>query len=49
MTVKAKKRGELRNFRLVVIASSALTVLFLVWVVLGVGGSRVTELTWSGG
>ena len=45
MTVKAKKRGELRNFRLVVVASSALTVLFLVWVVLGVGGSRVTELT----
>jgi signal transduction histidine kinase len=45
VTVKAKKRGELRNFRLVVVASSALTVLFLVWVVLGVGGSRVTELT----
>ena len=45
MTVKAKKRGELRNFRLVVVASSALTVLFLAWVVLGVGGRSVTELT----
>jgi len=45
VTVKAKKRGELRNFRLVVVASSALTVLFLAWVVLGVGGRSVTELT----
>jgi signal transduction histidine kinase len=45
VTVKAKKRGELRSFRLVVVASSALTVLFLAWVGLGVGGHRVTQLT----
>ena len=45
MTVKAKKRGALRSFRLVVVASSALTVLFLAWVGLGVGGHRITELT----
>ena len=45
MTVKAKKRGELRSFRLVVVASSALTVLFLAWVGLGVGGHRITQLT----
>ncbi|MFL5793301.1 MAG: sensor histidine kinase [Actinomycetota bacterium] len=45
MTVKAKKRGELRSFRLVVVASSALTVLFLAWVGLRVGGPAVTELT----
>jgi signal transduction histidine kinase len=45
VTVKAKKRGELRSFRLVVIASSALTVLFLAWVGLGVGGHRITQLT----
>jgi signal transduction histidine kinase len=45
VTVKAKKRGELRSFRLVVVASSALTVLFLAWVGLGVGGHRITQLT----
>jgi signal transduction histidine kinase len=45
VTVKAKKRGELRSFRLVVVASSAVTVLFLAWVGLGVGGPAVTELT----
>jgi signal transduction histidine kinase len=45
VTVKARKRGELRSFRLVVVASSALTVLFLAWVGLGVGGHRITELT----
>jgi signal transduction histidine kinase len=45
VTVKAKKRRELRSFRLVVVASSALTVLFLAWVGLRVGGPAVTELT----
>ncbi|HXQ56121.1 MAG TPA: hypothetical protein VOA19_10020, partial [Actinomycetes bacterium] len=45
MTVKARKRGELRSFRLVVVASSALTVLFLAWVGLRIGGPVVTELT----
>ena len=45
MTVKAKKRGELRSFRSVVVACSALTVLFLAWVGLRVGGPVVTELT----
>jgi signal transduction histidine kinase len=45
VTVKAKKRGELRSFRLVVVASSALTILFLAWVGLGVGGHRITQLT----
>jgi signal transduction histidine kinase len=45
VTVKAKKRGELRSFRLVVVASSALTVLFLAWVGLEVGGHRITQLT----
>ena len=45
MTVKAKKRRELRSFRLVIAASAALTVVFLAWVGLGVGGNTVTELT----
>jgi signal transduction histidine kinase len=45
VTVKARKRGELRNFRLVIVASAALTVLFLAWVGLRVGGPAVTELT----
>jgi signal transduction histidine kinase len=45
VTVKAKKRRELRSFRLVIAASAALTVLFLAWVGLGVGGNTVTELT----
>jgi signal transduction histidine kinase len=45
VTVKAKKRRELRSFRLVVVASSALTVLFLAWVGLEVGGHRITQLT----
>ena len=45
MTVKAKKRRELRSFRLVIAASAALTVVFLAWVGLGVGGNAVTELT----
>jgi signal transduction histidine kinase len=45
VTVKAKKRGGLRSFRSVVVASSALTVLFLAWVGLRIGGPAVTELT----
>jgi signal transduction histidine kinase len=45
VTVKAKKRRELQSFRLVVVASTALTVLFLAWVGLRVGGDKVTELT----
>jgi signal transduction histidine kinase len=45
VTVKAKKRRELRSFRLVIAASAALTVVFLAWVGLGVGGNTVTELT----
>jgi signal transduction histidine kinase len=45
VTVKAKKRRELRSFRLFIAASAALTLLFLVWVGLGIGGSAVTELT----
>jgi signal transduction histidine kinase len=45
VTVKAKKRKELRSFRLVIAASAAMTVLFLAWVGLGVGGSTVTEVT----
>jgi signal transduction histidine kinase len=45
VTVKAKKRRELRSFRLVIAASAALMVLFLAWVGLGVGGNTVTELT----
>jgi signal transduction histidine kinase len=44
VTVKAKKRRELRSFRLVVVVASAVTVLFLAWVGLGVGGTTVTEL-----
>ncbi|HZA79852.1 MAG TPA: histidine kinase dimerization/phospho-acceptor domain-containing protein, partial [Actinomycetes bacterium] len=44
MTAKARKRRELRSFRLVIVVSSAVTVLFLAWVGLGVGGTTVTEL-----
>jgi signal transduction histidine kinase len=45
VTVKARKRRELRSFRLVVSASAALTLLFLVWVGLGFGDNAATELT----
>jgi signal transduction histidine kinase len=45
VTVKAKTRRELRSFRLVIAALAAMTVLFLAWVGLGVGGKAVTELT----
>ena len=45
MTVKAKTRRELRSFRMVIVASAVLAVLFLAWVGLGVGGNTVTKLT----
>jgi signal transduction histidine kinase len=44
VTAKARKRRELRSFRLVIVVSSAVTVLFLAWVGLGVGGTTVTKL-----
>ena len=37
VTVKAKKRNELRSFRLVAMAAAALGAGFLVWVGLGLG------------
>ncbi|HJU03216.1 MAG TPA: ATP-binding protein [Actinomycetes bacterium] len=43
-TVKAKKRKELRSFRLVTVASAAVTVVFLAWVQFGFGGATVTKL-----
>ncbi|HJW59209.1 MAG TPA: ATP-binding protein [Actinomycetota bacterium] len=44
MTVKAKKRGELRSFRLVALAAAALGAGFLVWVGLGLGAKETTTL-----
>ena len=44
MTVKAKKRRELRSFRLVTVASAALAAAFLVWIGLGLGGEQATDL-----
>jgi signal transduction histidine kinase len=44
VTVKAKKRRELRSFRLVTVASGALAAVFLVWVGLELGGKRATEV-----
>ena len=43
MTVKAKKRKELRSYRLVAIASAALAGASL-WIGMGLGGDGVTEL-----
>ena len=44
MTVKAKKRKELRSFRLAAVAAAALCAGFLAWIGLDVGGEGVTEL-----
>ena len=44
MTVKAKKRKELRSFRLVAIGLAALAVGFLAWIGIGIGGDALTEL-----
>ena len=44
VTVKAKKRKELRSYRLVAIASAALAGGFLLWIGMGLGGDGVTEL-----
>jgi signal transduction histidine kinase len=44
VTVKAKKRNELRSFRLVAMAAAALGAGFLVWVGLGLGADRTTTL-----
>jgi len=44
VTVKAKKRKELRSYRLVAIASAALAGGFLVWIGMGLGNDGVTEL-----
>ena len=44
MTVKAKKRKELRSFRLAAVAAAALGAGFLAWIGLDVGGDGVTEL-----
>jgi signal transduction histidine kinase len=44
VTVKAKKRRELRSFHLVTVASGALAAGFLVWVGLELGGKRATEV-----
>src|SRR5829696_303241 len=44
VTVKAKKRKELRSFRLAAVAAAALAVGFLAWIGVGVGGKAVTEL-----
>ena len=44
MTVKAKKRKELRSFRLVAIAAAALGAGFLAWVGLGLGAEATTTL-----
>ena len=45
VTVKAKKRKELRSYRLVAIASAALAGGFLLWIGMGLGGDGVTEVT----
>jgi signal transduction histidine kinase len=42
LTVKAKRRRELRSFHLAAAASAALTALFLVWVGLELGGREAT-------
>jgi signal transduction histidine kinase len=44
VTVKAKKRKELRSFRLAAVAAAALATGFLAWIGLGVGDDGVTEL-----
>jgi signal transduction histidine kinase len=44
VTVKAKKQQELRSFHLAAVASAAMSLLFLAWVVLGIGGQDVTRL-----
>ena len=44
VTVKAKKRKELRSFRLVAIAAAALGAGFLAWVGLGLGAEATTTL-----
>ena len=44
MTVKAKKRKELRSFRLAAIAAAALGAGFLAWVGLGLGAEATTTL-----
>ena len=44
MTVKAKKRKELRSFRLAAVAAAALAAGFLAWIGLGAGDDGVTEL-----
>ena len=44
MTVKAKKRKELRSFRLVAMAAAALGAGFLAWVGLGLGTDQTTTL-----
>src|SRR5215218_6816954 len=43
-TVKAKKRQELRSFRLITVASAAVAVVFLAWVQFGIGGETATKL-----
>jgi signal transduction histidine kinase len=44
VTVKARKRKELRSFRLVAIAAAALGAGFLAWVGLGLGAEATTTL-----
>jgi signal transduction histidine kinase len=44
VTVKAKKRKELHNFRLVAMAAAALGAGFLAWVGLGLGADETTTL-----
>jgi signal transduction histidine kinase len=44
VTVKAKKRRELRSFRLVVAGSAALAVLFVAWIFFRFGGETTTRL-----
>jgi hypothetical protein len=44
VTVKAKKRKELRSFRLVIAGSAVLAVVFLVWIWFGLGGQTATKL-----
>jgi signal transduction histidine kinase len=44
VTVKAKKRKELRSFRLVTVASAAVAVLFLAWLQFEFGGETATKL-----
>jgi signal transduction histidine kinase len=44
VTVKAKKRKELRSFRLVTVATAALGAVFVAWVGFGLGGEDATRL-----